>query len=634
MNKVIDITEAGTSTAVLTETGSAGIIGRALLHDEPLEEHVQEHETPKYVLRNKRGGVTVDGPDASAEYKPVGRYSGLAMVSDARVLFAVGSRDGDYTQSVPLSEVNSVRIEGGVLGEALVIDTDDGTTYRFQCKGDLTPVVEFLEAAVGVWTQVQGRIERAREQVDQLHEMFESGDVDVVLAAVGDVKGRLADVRETAGALEAGRQQVEEHVQAIETDLAALGRRAYAEHADQLRERGHVRWDDTEYEEAFDNFDDAIDAYGSALAIQGNQPDDDLLERRLETLEDDREKLAAAPVEQANHAAGVASGTDDPTTAIDWWGTAVKRYETALSLDWGREERRFEGDPTQIREELADAAENLVLAYCNLAREHIEAAGTDPEGPRAALDRADEALESARTLARERVPHATDEIDEARDTLDDHRAQLESEGEADFAAAGQSTDGDDEPPSWSTSPDSEVDPVETIHEGPTGKTLFDIGSSGESGPATEHGDGTDGEEVAEPDDHDTDAGGAAASVDVAEFASRVAEVFRESGWSTTVFRTGATQQYDLLAETDGAVGVSACVWTVHRDEVETVDVERIERYADYFEGTDEGDAAILCTFAPVTAEARDRATESDLKLIGREDLADHLALDEGPVTGA
>ena len=58
MKHVIEVD--GGDASVLTESGNGGLIGRGLLADRPLAEYVDTTETPAYVMRNKKRGVSVE----------------------------------------------------------------------------------------------------------------------------------------------------------------------------------------------------------------------------------------------------------------------------------------------------------------------------------------------------------------------------------------------------------------------------------------------------------------------------------------------------------------------------------------------------------------------------------------------
>ncbi|PSP52999.1 hypothetical protein BRC74_05235, partial [Halobacteriales archaeon QH_7_68_42] len=396
----------------------------------------------------------------------------------------------------------------------------------------------------------------------------------------------------------------------VRADLAGIERRARAEYAEQARERAHVRWDDGDYETALDALEEADKAYAAALESGGQEPPDDLLAERRETLGDERDRLAATPVARADHAADTASATDDPGAAVDWWGTAVERYDTALSLDWGRDERRFAGDPDELRDDLAEAARELVAACCELAREHVadgdDDREADPEAAAAAYDLAADALAEAREVARERVPGATDEIDRVEATLVARCEELSERTQSAGTAAGKAT-----------APHG--DEVDTGSE----DSLTDNAVRGDSG-ATDDVNASAGTETTDDGEAPPDAVTDPAAVDPDALPSLVARVFEAAGWSTTVF--GATTDgYDLVAATDGPAGVTLCVWTVHPAEIDRVDAATVDRYAAAAEGSSAGDLAAVCSAAPVAKSGRTRADERGLKLLDRADLRDSLA---------
>jgi hypothetical protein len=711
MNHVTDLQEAGRDASVLRDAGSGGLIGRAVLSEAPLVDHLAEDETARYVLRNKKHGVTVEGPDGTEEVTPDRGHSGVAVITDTRVLFAVGHSGGDRTLSVSLPDVVDVRTEDGLIGGAFVVETVDDERYRFPCRGDLEHVREYLDAAVGVWTRAERQVEQASEKVERLRSAFEAGNTDVVLAAVGDVEETLSDAREAADALEGARRTIETEARAVREELAAIERRAHAESAEQARERAHVRWDDQDYEAAFDDLDEADEAYAAALAVDADEPDDDLLEGRRETLADERARLAGAPVERAAHAADVAAAAEDPGAAVEWWGTAVDRYETALSLDWGRDDRRFGGDPEQLREELADAARELVSAYCTLARKHLaeaEANGEQtPDATGVADELAAEALAEARGVATERVPDALEEVEAVEATLDDHREDLSDAGEQVGAEvdgghattsgsepAGPTDENEPAPPdslgvdapevpetSNAQAPEVPDAPGEAVSEpdpksGPEGDAEPELdGDAAETGasesspgisesqtiigdPTTDRSEDDDAvvEGTAETEPSDVEPAGGTGigeggsveegdgedldvdevdtgrefvtdptAVSPANLPSLVARVFESSGWSTAVFGASTARQYDLLAGTDGPISVTVCVWTVHPEAVEQVDVPAVERFVAYFRRAEEADVGAICTAAPMSEAARSRAAEEGLEVLDADDLAERLA---------
>ncbi|WP_123538701.1 restriction endonuclease [Halosimplex salinum] len=689
MKHVIEVEDGEES--VLTETGSGGLIGRGILHDRPLAEYVDAGETPRYVVRNKKRGVRIDrsgdavggsgggSVDESERVTPDSDHSATALVTDVRVLFAVGHADGDRTHSVPLGDVVEARTVDGFLGGALVLETVHGRQYRFQSRGDLGPVQEFLDAAAGVWTRAERHLEAAAETLDQVETAFEAGDVDIVLAAVGDVRETLADAEEAAASLDGASASVADRVADYRARLAWYERRAYAERAEQVRERAHTRWDDREYESAFDNFERAAESYAAALSVDADRPTDDLIERRLETLAEDRERLAAAPLERAEQAVEVASAEDDPETAVEWWERALDRYETLRSLDWGRDERRFAGDREAIRERLAVVAEGLVAARCERARRAVDVAdGAPPEAAAAACERAQSALDAAREVARERVPEELDTVDELEATVDDHRPDL---------SADRSEDGGDATPAETVVvPSDEPDPEATAESGPgaagtptpadggsttESETTSDAvredwasvdddtdeaGTDGEGIDSGEAGDGwvsatrirsaadeststaddperavTETESTVDSQMSGASGGGSAdwapadlASVSAGAYRDLVATLFRETGWAVDAPEGEAADEVDLHATTPGPVAVGVGVRAVHADGTAALDGDAVERVAAAVEDAAGLDAAVIVARARLSPPARERADERGVRVVGPDSLAAEL----------
>ncbi|MFB6150862.1 MAG: restriction endonuclease [Haloarculaceae archaeon] len=665
MDHVIDVGQAGADAAVITDTGGGGLLGRSLLHDQPLAAYLEDDERPLYCLRNRRAGVTVERPDGTEEYAPGRGYAGLALVTDVRVLFAVGRSDGDLTLAVPLADVVDVRVEDGFLGGAFVLDTVADDRYRFPCRGELAPVREDVDHAVGVWTRAERQLDRASDALDRVRAVlgevgsgsFGAGDgehaltgedsesdlpeedAEAAMEALAAADEAIDAAREAAEPLAGAAERVGARADDLRRDREGLARQVRAERGQRLHARASDLWDEGEYEAAFDRLEDADEAYAAALATGAGEPSDDWLEERRAALADDRERLARAPVEAADHAADVAAAADDPGSAADWWETAVERYETALSLDWGEDERRFEGDPESLRADLAAAARRLVEAHCDRAREHLADGDDDrssnPRAAATAYDLAADAIADARSVARERVPDATDEVDAVAAALADRRAALPDAGDAPDPEldGGRATASDDRSPAVAAPPSDDSatpPPVERDRAGPA-----DSGGDG-TGPEADADADADGPEGdGHPDSRTVGSEGDGhpdpRAVGPETFRSLVAELFRSAGWSTTVFASGTTRGYDLVAEAQGPVGLSLCVRTVHPDAVETVDATTVERYAETLDRIEEGDAAALVTAAPVSPAARDRATERGVELLGPDALATELdRLDVSP----
>jgi hypothetical protein len=105
MKTILDYTTGAEDRELLTSTEVSGRIRSGqLLADDPLATYLEGDEEPKYVLRNRKSGVTVEDDD-STRIQPDDAFQALALVTDVRVLFVVGTAGGDRTESVSYSSV-------------------------------------------------------------------------------------------------------------------------------------------------------------------------------------------------------------------------------------------------------------------------------------------------------------------------------------------------------------------------------------------------------------------------------------------------------------------------------------------------------------------------------------------------
>jgi hypothetical protein len=123
METILDLTTGGADREALTDTAVSGRLRtKQLLSGAPLAERLDGDEEPKYLLRNKKSGVTVATEEESRTMEPDDQFQALALVTDVRVLFAIGTADGDRTVSVSHSEmVQAKRSDEGFRTTALVI---------------------------------------------------------------------------------------------------------------------------------------------------------------------------------------------------------------------------------------------------------------------------------------------------------------------------------------------------------------------------------------------------------------------------------------------------------------------------------------------------------------------------------
>lgn len=426
MGNVTEVRDADEEPALLTSREVEGLSGGRLLADAPLADHLDPAERPRYVLRNRSRGVTV-GDDAERPVEPDDRFQALAAVTNVNVYFAVGREDGDEVLTVPLADVYTAKAEDGLLASTLRVVTDDETVYEFPCRGDLEGVVAHVNRTGRTWARCDRILEDVHDAVDEAErlvadEAFEAAEEPADEAAdfLETARDRLSELGE--GALAAFEDHAAEAIRRVET----TPRWIHAERARVNHVEARSRWTDVDYETAYDRYREAIDAYQWARSRPGEDPSDEVLQRRFRQAQGELETLSAAPLQDAEEAASRASQIDEPVRAAAEWETAVERYRLTLWLDEDREERRFDGNPDTIRSTLVALVEEAVAcrrqaaeACRQAARDHARAGYKGCA--RRAYDTALAHLERAQSVVDDVAPARVGDLDSAVESIEVER---------------------------------------------------------------------------------------------------------------------------------------------------------------------------------------------------------------------
>ncbi|PSQ63398.1 MAG: hypothetical protein BRD21_02870 [Halobacteriales archaeon SW_8_66_22] len=209
METILDLTTGGADSEALTDTAVSGRLRtEQLLSGDPLAERLDGNEEPKYLLRNKKSGVTVAAEEESRTMEPDDQFQALALVTDVRVLFAIGTADGDRTASVSHSEmVQAKRSDEGFRTTALVIETIDGRRWTFPCKGDTAEVASVVDGLAQVWANAERLADEAEEAIETAEQHLAADEYEAATEALAGVKAnirtaiaRLREVGAGAGA--------------------------------------------------------------------------------------------------------------------------------------------------------------------------------------------------------------------------------------------------------------------------------------------------------------------------------------------------------------------------------------------------------------------------------------------------
>jgi hypothetical protein len=622
MNRVVDLTAGDDQGAdILDRTGSDGLIGSAYLRDRPLSAHLADEETVSYVLRNEKTGVSVEGGDgALTTLAPDGSHQAFAVVTDVRVLFVVGTADGDGAQTLALADVVTAKAErSGLRTSELRIETRTDAVVTFPCRGDLDAVASAVDGAAQVWAHAARTAENATAAVERAQRLTDSGEFAAALAAVdgveADLEAALVDLRELG---QAALSNVLPTAEAVVDDVSASRRRALAGQGAAAHGSAQSAWRDGAYERAGAAYDRALSAYDAAGRQSGPEPTDEALRHRTRGAARERAVLRAAPLATVLAGRNRAVETDDPAAAAGAWERALDRARDVTGLEWPGDGKGFTVDSGTARAHAADCAEAAIDARTTAARRWTGAGDRIADGDltpaaRRADERAREHLEHALALATELFPDRVDPLEDRLSALAARRSGPDGDGRS----------GRDAAPAIPDSPFGEDRHSDTAHGAGTGGRL--------SGPTAGDGDAGGGSTTDGTGD-DRPAGDLdreavledLRALDEEGFARTVAALWEHRGWSTTAFVASAGPVYDLVGVGDDPGGERLLVWTEHRPTGAAVGPAVIERIAAAAARGGDGARQLLVTSGRFESRARSRAEAAGVELLDGDALASAL----------
>lgn len=425
MANIIELTDASADHEVLTSTGSDGLFGGQYLQDRPLSTYLEEGEQPRYLLRNKKSGLELDGPSGSETIKPDEELQALALVTDVRLLVSVGQTQGDVTRSLPHADVVESSVEkSGFMETTLIVESLDGAVWKFPCRGDVEEVANYIDGVGQVWANatrllddVTGAITQAKEYIaegeyaDATAELSGSRDAietarmrlrDVGDAAIGEIQGRATD---------------------LETELDSLTRQIAASRGASEHAAAQHAWTNSEYENAADAYNTAIDAYERALGTPGDTPGRKSLISRVSAAVRERELLRVGPRIDADATRRRAQSIDDPEEAAIVWTEALDRYRDMLGLHWPSSDDSFVVDRELIREQTTVVADDAIEDHFQAGEawlhsgDELAVEGHEDKADRV-YERAHEQFGRALALAREVRPERTQELEDRLATVE------------------------------------------------------------------------------------------------------------------------------------------------------------------------------------------------------------------------
>lgn len=415
MGKIIDLTDRD-DHEVLSSTGSDGLFGGQYLANDSLQTYLEPSEEPKYVLRNKKSGLDIDGDDARS-MTPDDDYQTLALVTDIRILFAAGLDAGNVTESLPLMDIVEARVESGLRSSTLTIETLSDEVWTFPCRGDPAPVASYIEEAAQAWANAARLLDELEESLGRAQNNLEDGNLE---AARTDIDGGEQSIRTATARIESvgsgAREKLADRALTLAEWLLDLEREVAAMEAARHHNTAQECWENEEYESAATEYEAALDRYTAAREIDGAAPTDAALQARIRGVVGERELLRIGPLVDADTHRRRAVALADPEEAAAEWEAAHDGYRELLGLEWAESDRQFVADHELIREQTVEIADDAINDHHEAGRrwltsgDKLAVQGRDTQAEQV-YERAKHQFDRAKTLATELRPDRTEAVD-------------------------------------------------------------------------------------------------------------------------------------------------------------------------------------------------------------------------------
>lgn len=666
MGTLIDLTD-GQDHEILRTTEATGLFGGAYLDGQPLGQYLDGDEQPKYALRNKKSGVTIDG-DSHRSLEPDSDLQAFALVTDLRVLFVVGQEGGDDSATLRLPDIVEVSTDSGLRSSTLVIESLAGDVWSFPCSDDPTAVEQYLEEAAQVWAN-------AARLLDDLENALDSAEQELAAGNPADAREQLAGAQETIDTAihritevgPAAQAQITDRAEDLNGWLVDIERELSSEVGSLAHARAQSHWQDREYEAAAASYDHALDAYQQALDTDGSVPTTASLRSRLRGAAAERELLRVGPLVDADSSRRRAMALADPEDAAGEWERALGLYHDLLGLDWGNSDSEFVANRELIREQTSEIADDAIGDHYEAGRQWLHSGdklavqGRDTQATQV-YERAAEQFEHARGLASEVRPDRLETVEEGITAAEarlsgDRPTESAPENPIEFdpadtgteesnadSAAGESTEtegmeglsfhdsGSTAIQSHESTPDTDPDSSQFEADRRPSESLLDriqAQKQTDEGRFSTLSESSDGTETVDQFESESTAELSAAelsdrigALDAAALRALAARLWEANGWKTLVFDGAGQAVYDVVAmseETDDRL----LLWTVAA-EAGPVDRTIIKQCATTIEDSQDADTAVVVTTGSITSSARSEAKNSTVGIVGPESLLDRL----------
>lgn len=458
--------------ALLTETGRGGLFTDGYLEGAPLVSYLEDGETPLFVFGSGNRGLRKEREGETERIVPGSGFRAITAVTDRRVQFVVGGghEDGDWAESVRLSEIDRVTVDSGLIRKQLSIDARDGVSYHVYLKDvDTERLVTYLEDVSWAWIQVEQLLDEARKHLVDAGQREKSRAYDESKAAITRTRRTLDEAETVTEDLSPEASTgIHERIDQVERRYRETKRRVHASRATHLVDEAERNWREDRFDRAYEQFCGAREEYRTILDIDGLDPEKaDAMRKRIANVDGNLDHLSKAPLRRAGEACRRAREASTNAEAIDHWEQSLELYRRVIELDWGRDRKRFEGDVDLVRDRVVDVVEEILSTRRALVDERVDRAEQllDAEaysGARSAYADAVDHLEAAIETAREFDPDAVADLQDRLVTLE---AQIRTAMTTVAGATDESTTSGGETAASGPVGDGDSDATRTDHEG-------------------------------------------------------------------------------------------------------------------------------------------------------------------------
>jgi tetratricopeptide (TPR) repeat protein len=333
-----------------------------------IEKTTADNEHPRAALISSRGVVRAENGDTDRKGSPA-----VVVVTNARLIFIIPDEGLDLQEwSVYYSDLAAVNIERDATNK-VEVTTRDGVSWRCTLPNAnpevLDAVTRHLRWVDHVRTRLIDLEDRVEEAADEVRAHADDMNWDAAQETYRAVRTELDTVISMVQlTTPMADDTLAPELTDIERTLEEANVRLYIERAQSQLELGRYLVEHEDYDRAADVLERARRlhqrAAGQSDAVRradefafGRQRE---LAEDLERLEWDLKAAAAEPIRQAQEAAIRARETDDPDATVEYWETALRRYDRILALDWWKEAQEAAEDIDDARGQRDTAARELV----------------------------------------------------------------------------------------------------------------------------------------------------------------------------------------------------------------------------------------------------------------------------------